>query len=118
MKLPTAFWNLVFQASLHLFPAIVSEFGGVDNMDTELMNLKNRRVVVIGGGVAGSLLAKSLQFHADVTLLDPWVSFSFSPLFSLHSFPSKQTWVSPAQSIYVGHPIGKGKNWWPQEKIV
>lgn len=40
-------------------------------MDTELMNLKNRRVVVIGGGVAGSLLAKSLQFHADVTLLDP-----------------------------------------------
>lgn len=40
-------------------------------MDAELMNLKNRRVVVIGGGVAGSLLAKSLQFHADVTLLDP-----------------------------------------------
>ncbi|KZV30558.1 apoptosis-inducing factorA [Dorcoceras hygrometricum] len=30
-----------------------------------------KRVVVVGGGVAGSLLAKSLQFHADVTLIDP-----------------------------------------------
>ncbi|KAL2536048.1 FAD/NAD(P)-binding oxidoreductase family protein [Forsythia ovata] len=30
-----------------------------------------KRVVVIGGGVAGSLIAKSLQFHADVTLIDP-----------------------------------------------
>lgn len=29
-----------------------------------------RRVVVIGGGVAGSLIAKSLQFTADVTLVD------------------------------------------------
>lgn len=40
-----------------------------------------KRVVVIGGGVAGSLVAKSLQFHADVTLIDskeyfeiPWAS--------------------------------------------
>ncbi|XAR60182.1 NADH:ubiquinone reductase (non-electrogenic) [Bertholletia excelsa] len=31
----------------------------------------SRRVVVVGGGVAGSLIAKSLQFHADVTLIDP-----------------------------------------------
>lgn len=30
-----------------------------------------KRVVVVGGGVAGSLVAKSLQFHADVTLIDP-----------------------------------------------
>lgn len=30
-----------------------------------------KRVVVIGGGVAGSLIAKSLQFLADVTLIDP-----------------------------------------------
>ncbi|WCJ41897.1 FAD/NAD(P)-binding oxidoreductase family protein [Euphorbia peplus] len=30
-----------------------------------------RRLVVIGGGIAGSLLAHSLQFHADVTLIDP-----------------------------------------------
>ncbi|XP_027082938.1 uncharacterized protein [Coffea arabica] len=40
-----------------------------------------RRVVVIGGGVAGSLIAKSLQFTADLTLIDqkeyfeiPWAS--------------------------------------------
>ncbi|XP_051113643.1 uncharacterized protein LOC127239497 [Andrographis paniculata] len=30
-----------------------------------------KRVVVVGGGVAGSLVAKSLQFNADVTLIDP-----------------------------------------------
>ncbi|KAJ9177880.1 hypothetical protein P3X46_009811 [Hevea brasiliensis] len=32
---------------------------------------ESRRLVVIGGGIAGSLLAKSLQFDADVTLIDP-----------------------------------------------
>lgn len=30
-----------------------------------------RKVVVIGGGVAGSFIAKSLQFIGDVTLIDP-----------------------------------------------
>jgi len=30
-----------------------------------------KRVVIIGGGVAGSLVAKSLQFTAHVTLIDP-----------------------------------------------
>lgn len=30
-----------------------------------------KRVVVVGGGVAGSLIAKTLQFHGDVTLIDP-----------------------------------------------
>ncbi|XP_052199708.1 uncharacterized protein LOC127806231 [Diospyros lotus] len=42
---------------------------------------ERRRVVVVGGGVGGSLLAKSLQFHADLTLIDskeyfeiPWAS--------------------------------------------
>jgi flavin-dependent dehydrogenase len=29
------------------------------------------RVVVIGGGPAGSLFAKTMQGHADVVLLDP-----------------------------------------------
>nr|CAB3448877.1 unnamed protein product [Digitaria exilis] len=29
------------------------------------------RVVVVGGGVAGALLAKIMQGHADVVLLDP-----------------------------------------------
>lgn len=33
---------------------------------------EKKRLVVIGGGVAGSLLVKSLQFHADVTLIDPY----------------------------------------------
>ncbi|WCJ41896.1 FAD/NAD(P)-binding oxidoreductase family protein [Euphorbia peplus] len=32
---------------------------------------EGRRLVVIGGGIAGSLLAHSLQFHAHVTLIDP-----------------------------------------------
>ncbi|XP_065868977.1 uncharacterized protein [Euphorbia lathyris] len=31
---------------------------------------EGKRVVVIGGGIAGSLLAQSLQFDADVTLID------------------------------------------------
>ncbi|XP_044469244.1 apoptosis-inducing factor homolog B-like [Mangifera indica] len=30
-----------------------------------------KRVVVIGGGMAGSLIAKTLQYSADVTLIDP-----------------------------------------------
>ncbi|CAL9107958.1 unnamed protein product [Musa textilis] len=39
------------------------------------------RVVIVGGGIAGSLLAKSIQFHADVVLIDqkeyfeiPWAT--------------------------------------------
>ncbi|KAG7556053.1 FAD/NAD(P)-binding domain [Arabidopsis suecica] len=32
---------------------------------------QGKRVVVIGGGIAGSLAAKLLQFDADVTLIDP-----------------------------------------------
>lgn len=32
--------------------------------------MENKKVVVIGGGIGGSLIAKSLQFDADVTLVD------------------------------------------------
>jgi NADH dehydrogenase FAD-containing subunit len=32
---------------------------------------QGKRVVVIGGGIAGSLAAKLLQFDAEVTLIDP-----------------------------------------------
>lgn len=32
------------------------------------------RVVIVGGGIAGALLAKTLQNHADVVLIDPYVS--------------------------------------------
>ena len=31
-----------------------------------------KRVVVIGGGIGGSLIANSLQFDADLTLVDPY----------------------------------------------
>lgn len=31
-------------------------------------------VVVLGGGIAGSLLAKTLQDDTDVTLIDPYVT--------------------------------------------
>ncbi|XP_062082551.1 uncharacterized protein LOC133788912 [Humulus lupulus] len=34
------------------------------------MEGEKRRVVIIGGGVAGSLLAKSIQFNSDLTLID------------------------------------------------
>ena len=30
-----------------------------------------KRVVVVGGGVGGSLVAKKLEQEADVTLIDP-----------------------------------------------
>ncbi|KAF7153154.1 hypothetical protein RHSIM_Rhsim01G0201600 [Rhododendron simsii] len=32
--------------------------------------MEAKKVVVVGGGIAGALIAKSLQFHADVTLID------------------------------------------------
>ncbi|CAJ1979102.1 unnamed protein product [Sphenostylis stenocarpa] len=35
------------------------------------MEKDGKRVVILGGGVAGSVVAKSLQFHAHVTLIDP-----------------------------------------------
>ncbi|KAG1364466.1 apoptosis-inducing factor 2 [Cocos nucifera] len=38
----------------------------------------NNRVVVVGGGVAGALLAKNMQFHADVVLIDPKEYFEIS----------------------------------------
>ncbi|KAK9062712.1 hypothetical protein SSX86_019901 [Deinandra increscens subsp. villosa] len=31
----------------------------------------SRKLVVIGGGIAGSYIAKTLQFHANLTLIDP-----------------------------------------------
>jgi NADPH-dependent 2,4-dienoyl-CoA reductase/sulfur reductase-like enzyme len=54
-------------------------------MKTQELEAARRKLVVIGGGVAGSTLARSLQFHADVTLIDAY-SFSLefkeiSPLF-------------------------------------
>ena len=30
-----------------------------------------KKVVIVGGGVAGAILAKTLQHQANVTLIDP-----------------------------------------------
>ncbi|KAJ4833395.1 hypothetical protein Tsubulata_028198, partial [Turnera subulata] len=49
-----------------LFSKFASNMEGHKELDAE-----KRKVVVVGGGLAGSLLAKSLQFNADVTLIDP-----------------------------------------------
>lgn len=32
--------------------------------------------MIIGGGIAGGMLAKAMQFHADVVLIDPYVQRS------------------------------------------
>ncbi|KAJ4978842.1 hypothetical protein NE237_009622 [Protea cynaroides] len=40
-------------------------------MASEEPILGKKRVVIVGGGVAGSYLAKTLQHHVDVTLIDP-----------------------------------------------
>ncbi|KAF6169307.1 hypothetical protein GIB67_013737 [Kingdonia uniflora] len=39
---------------------------------------EKKRVVIVGGGCAGGLLAKSLQFNADVILIDPKEYFEIS----------------------------------------
>lgn len=36
-----------------------------------MRKLNEERVVIVGGGIAGSIVAKSLQFHAHVILIDP-----------------------------------------------
>ncbi|TKY67023.1 Apoptosis-inducing factor-like A [Spatholobus suberectus] len=48
------------------------------------MEKGRKRVVILGGGVAGSLVAKSLQFQAHVTLVDPKEYFEI-PWASLRS---------------------------------
>lgn len=39
-------------------------------MATENSGAERKRVVVVGGGVGGSFVAKTLQDHADVFLVD------------------------------------------------
>ncbi|OWM73624.1 apoptosis-inducing factor 2-like [Punica granatum] len=56
----------------------------MDRMQSPEPSRRNRRVVVVGGGVAGSLIAKNLQFVADVTLIDPKEYFEI-PWASLRS---------------------------------
>jgi len=35
-----------------------------------------KNVVIVGGGFAGALVAKLIQNHAEVILIDPYVSLS------------------------------------------
>nr|CAB3445601.1 unnamed protein product [Digitaria exilis] len=50
------------------------------------------RVVVVGGGVAGALLAKTMQDHADVVLLDP-KEYLEIPWAELRSMPLSSSWL-------------------------
>jgi NADH dehydrogenase FAD-containing subunit len=40
---------------------------------------EKKKVVVVGGGVGGSLVAKSLEQQADVTLIDPYTAVIKQP---------------------------------------
>ncbi|GMY15749.1 apoptosis-inducing factor homolog B-like [Fagus crenata] len=53
-------------------------------MEGQELGAPKSKLVVIGGGIAGSLLAKSLQFLADVILIDPKEYFEI-PWASLRS---------------------------------
>ncbi|PQQ13271.1 apoptosis-inducing factor homolog B [Prunus yedoensis var. nudiflora] len=69
---------------------------------------ERKKVVVIGGGVAGSLLAKSLQFLADFTLIDekeyfeiPWASLRamVEPSFAERSVINHRDYLTNGQII-------------------
>ncbi|XP_015057316.1 LOW QUALITY PROTEIN: apoptosis-inducing factor homolog B [Solanum pennellii] len=69
---------------------------------------RGRRVVVIGGGIAGSLIAKSLQFDADLTLIDPkdyfeipWASLrsTVEPLFAERSLIHHKDYLANGRLI-------------------
>ncbi|XP_050369551.1 uncharacterized protein LOC126787697 [Argentina anserina] len=77
----------------------------------ELAGGERKRVVVIGGGVAGSLLAKSLQFSADFTLIDkkeyfeiPWASLRtmVEPSFGERSLINHRDYLTNGQIITSG----------------
>lgn len=42
-----------------------------------MQSAPKKRVVVVGGGVAGSLVTKLLQETTDVTLIDPYIQCLF-----------------------------------------
>ncbi|PRQ32593.1 putative NADH:ubiquinone reductase (non-electrogenic) [Rosa chinensis] len=77
----------------------------------ELGGGERKRVVVIGGGVAGSLLAKNLQFSADFTLIDqkeyfeiPWASLRtmVEPSFGERSVINHRDYLTNGQIITSG----------------
>src|ERR1043165_9057715 len=60
----------------------------------------NAKVVVIGGGYGGSSLAKALDEHADVALVDPKDAF-------VHSAGALRALVDPAWAPNMFHPYDK-----------
>ncbi|GAB4824623.1 hypothetical protein Ancab_007496 [Ancistrocladus abbreviatus] len=77
-------------------------------METTPGGSRTRRVVVVGGGVAGSLIARSLQFDADLTLVDskeyfeiPWASLraKVEPTFGKRSVIDHRDYLNNARII-------------------
>ncbi|GAB4859835.1 hypothetical protein Ancab_011315 [Ancistrocladus abbreviatus] len=77
-------------------------------METTQGGGRTRRVVVVGGGVAGSLIARSLQFDADLTLIDskeyfeiPWASLraKVEPTFGKRSVINHGDYLSNTRII-------------------
>ncbi len=48
--------------------------------------MDSKKVVVVGGGVAGTLVAKKLEQDANVTLIDPYGSLHNKDFSSLISY--------------------------------
>ncbi|WZZ21838.1 hypothetical protein YC2023_123225 [Brassica napus] len=76
--------------------------------EIESESKQGRRVVVIGGRVAGSLAAKLLQFHADVILIDPKEYFEIT-------WASLRSMVEPsfAERTVINH-----KNYFKKGRVV
>lgn len=62
-------WFLLSREFICLLNADVEWFA-CSSRGEEAMTMK-KRVVVIGGGVGGTAVAKKLEQEADVTLIDP-----------------------------------------------
>nr|XP_043631109.1 ferroptosis suppressor protein 1-like [Erigeron canadensis] len=74
---------------------------------------RGKRVVVIGGGIAGSLIAKTLQFHSNLTLIDPkeyleipWASLRgmVEPTFAERSLIQHKHYLTGSRTI-VSHAV-------------
>ena len=74
---PKLIWKTFFISKIYFISSIFEAMEGGGEINAAAAKHK---VVVIGGGIAGSLLARSIQNYADVTLIDPY------GFVSLHSF--------------------------------
>lgn len=55
--------------------------------------VEKKKVVVIGGGVGGSLLAYHIQSFADVVLIDEYFFLNFIPFVLYHLFISEYCYI-------------------------